>query len=195
MLTHALEMRHRFVARQHAARHWLVFGRQRGHAFFNRCEVLQSEGPFVGKVVEKTVLYHRADGDLRVWKQFFYRIGQQVSGGMADNFEAVCILGRNNGQGAVSVHLITGVDDLPIYFARQSRLRKAGTNGGCNFGHGNWRREIALGTIGQGNFDHDALKTVAHKKARTVPRFFVSDNRGRTGRATTAPWFRKNRRL
>jgi len=89
MLSHALEMRYRFVARQHTARHWLVFGRQRCHAFLNRCEVVQSEGPLISKVVKKAVLDHRANGDLCVWKQFLDRVGKQVSRRVADDVQAL----------------------------------------------------------------------------------------------------------
>ncbi|MCY1534509.1 hypothetical protein D9M68_698850 [compost metagenome] len=125
VLPHALEIRHGFVARQHAAHHRLVLVGKLGHALFDRHQIIGREGPLVREVVEEAVLDHRADGHLRVREQLLHRIGQQVGGGMADDFQAVGILGGDDGERAVLRDEETGVNHLAVNLAGQRGLGQA----------------------------------------------------------------------
>ena len=54
---------------------------------------------------------------------------------MADHVQAVRILGRDDGQAAVDVDAVAGVDDLAVELARQGGLGQAGADGCGHFGH------------------------------------------------------------
>ena len=64
MLTHAFEVGHSLIPRQHAAQHWFVFIGQFGHAFFDQRQVVHGERALKRKIVEKAVFDDRANGDL-----------------------------------------------------------------------------------------------------------------------------------
>src|SRR3546814_5750208 len=57
-----------------------------------------------------TTLFRSAYRDLRIGKQGFDGIGQQVGRRVADKIQAVGVLGRDDGQLTVSIHDETGVD-------------------------------------------------------------------------------------
>jgi hypothetical protein len=136
MLTQTLEISHRLIAWQNAAHHRLVLVGQLGHALFNGHQVFWREGAAVGKVVIKTVVDHRTDGDLRLGEQLLDGISQQVRGRVAYQFQAFRVFGRHNSQLGIGAHAETGVHQLTIDFATQGRFGQACTNGCGHLGHG-----------------------------------------------------------
>ena len=166
VLAHVLEIRDGLVARQHAAGDRLVLGRQFRHALLDGSQVFGREGPLVREVVVEAVLDHRADRDLRFRKQLFHRVGQQVRRRMADDFQAVRILGGDDGDRAVLVDGVAGIDDLAVDLAGQRGLGQAGADRGGHFGHGDRAGIFAFGTVGKRDLDH--LDVMKNKKARPV---------------------------
>ena len=86
MLAHVFEIDNRVITRQNAAHHGLVFVGELGHALFDGYQVFRRETAAERKVIKKAVFDHWANSDLRLWKKFFDGIGQQMRGGMANNF-------------------------------------------------------------------------------------------------------------
>ena len=142
-----LEIGHRLVARQHLARHRQVFLGQFRHALFDGRQVFRRKRARIGKVVIETVLDHRADGHLRLGKQLFHRIGQQVRGGMADQIHAVRILVGDDGQLGIGGDQVRGIHQHPIHLARQRGTRQTGTDALRDLGHGHGVGITALRTI------------------------------------------------
>ena len=64
------------------------------HAVFDLFEIFRLERFFAIKVVEKSVLNHRADGDLGFRIQLFDCLRHQVSGTVSQSFEIVLFLVR-----------------------------------------------------------------------------------------------------
>ena len=169
-LAQALEIGHRLVTRQHAALHRLVLGGQLGHALFDGGQVFQRERALVREVVEKAVLDHRADRDLGFREQLLHGVGQQVGGGMADQVQAFGVLGGDDGQRAVSLDQITGINDALAHFAGQSGLGQASADRGSHFGHRHRAGKFALGTVGKRDVNHGMQFGKDKEKARNLPR-------------------------
>src|SRR5690606_28278845 len=97
VLTNAFEELDRIVTQPLlTGDHFVLLG-QFSHFLFNGFQVLGRESTLVGKVVVKAIVDHRANGDLRVWKQALDRVSQQVGGGVTNHLQAVCVLGGNDG--------------------------------------------------------------------------------------------------
>ena len=154
MLAHGFEVSHCLVTRQHATLHRLVFAGQFGHLLFDGGQVLGSKRPLKREVVKKAVFNNRADSHLGLGKQFFDGIRQQVGGGVPDNFQALCILGRDDGQLAVGPNGITGIYHYAIDLTCQRRFGQARADGRRHFSHGDGAGIFALGTVGKRNLNH-----------------------------------------
>ena len=70
------------------------------HPRFELLEVLGREGPLEGEVVVEAVLDHRADRDLGVGVDRLHGLREQVRGRVAEDLEAVGVLGRDDGDRA-----------------------------------------------------------------------------------------------
>ncbi len=165
VLAYALEVSHGVVAQPFLARDGLVFLRQLGHLFLDGFQVLGGEGPRVREIVIKAVFDDRADGDLRIRKQRLDRIGQQVGGGMADQVQAVRVLGRDDVQAGVLFQHIAGVHELRFSPVHGDAPRQCGAPQACAYrmgyiGDGDGAGKLALRAIGQGDLNHkkDVLK-------------------------------------
>ena len=146
---HVFEIIYGFIARQHAAQHGLIFAGQLGHFLFDGCKVFGGEGALVAEVVVKAVFYHWADGYLRVGKQFFNSVSQQVGGGVANHLQPIGIFCRDDGERCVLADRVAGINQLAIYFAANGSLGQAAANAGGYFCNGDRRLlKIALRTVG-----------------------------------------------
>ena len=170
VLADGLEMGHRLVARQHTARDRLVFGGERGHALFNRGQVFRRERALVGKIVEKPVFNHRPDGHLRLGKQLLDRVSQQMRRAVADQLQAIRILGGDDGQGAVLADEKAGIDQLAIDFAAQRCLGQAGADRGGHISHRQRMGKLALRTVGKRNLDHDKWRRKKDARNKAPPK-------------------------
>jgi len=155
VLTHALEVAHRFVTRQHTAHHLLVLVGEFGHALFDGGQVFGREGALVREVVVEAVLDHRPDGHLRLREQLLHGVGQQVSSGVADELQPLGVFRRDDGQWHVLLNHETGVHQLAIDLATQSRLGQTGADRCRDVGHRDRAGKAALGTIGERDVDHE----------------------------------------
>ena len=165
VLADAFEMRHGFVARQHAAGDGFIFGDEFGHALFNRHQIFWRERALVRKIVEKSVFNHRPDGDLRIREQFLDGIRQQVRSTVANQLQAVSIFGCDDGNRTVLADKKAGIDQLAIDLAAQRRFGQAGADGRGNFSHGHRLRVVAFGTVRKRDLDHGVENK--NEKART----------------------------
>ena len=154
MLTQTFEMCHRLVAWQHPANHGLIQLRELGHLFFNGFQVIGGEWPRVREIVEKAVLDHGPDGDLRLGEQFFHCISQQVGTGVANNLQTFHIFGRDDGQGRVCLHDVAGINHLTINLARQGRFGQASANRSGNLSNADWTGKFTLRTVGKSDLNH-----------------------------------------
>ena len=167
VLAQTLEISHRLVARQYAARDGLIQCSQSCHLLLNSNQVFWGEGALVRKVIKETMLNHRADGDLRLGEQLLHRIRQQVGSRVANDFQAISVFASNDGQGAIGNHLEAGVHHLTVYLACQRSFGQACANGGSNFGHSNRAGKFTLGTVGKRNLNHGGnLKRVSQKSKK-----------------------------
>ena len=107
-----------------------VFLGELGHFLLDRREVLGRERPLVRKVVVEPVLDHRADRHLRFGKQFLDRVGEQVRGRVAQDFEAVGVLVGDDREVGVAVDRERRVDELAVDLAGQRGLGEAGADRG-----------------------------------------------------------------
>ncbi len=148
-----LEKSHGLVARPFFPNHFFVFSCQFSHLFLDFFEIFRRKRAFVREVVIKTIVDHRTNGDLRIGKQRLDRIGQQVSGGMTDNVQAVGIFGGYNGQIRVLVNNKRRIHQLGLaavdgYLTGKRRLAQAGRDGRRNFSDLHGLGKFTLGTIG-----------------------------------------------
>ena len=112
------------------------------------------------------MLNDRANGYLRVREQFLDRIGQQVGGGVANNFQAIRVFGRDDGQSTVSGHLKAGVDDFAVHLASQGGLGQTSADRGGNFGHSDRTGEFAFRTVGKRDVDHGEWRKRVNQKGK-----------------------------
>ena len=106
VLAHRFEKLDRVVARHELARDRLVLFRELGHLLLDRREVFRRERPLVRKIVVEAVFDHRADGHLRVGKQFLDRVGEQVRRRVAQDLEAVRILVGDDRERRIAVDAV-----------------------------------------------------------------------------------------
>ena len=100
------------------------------------------------------MLDHWADGDLGVGEQAFDRVGQQMRGGMANHFQAVGVLGGDDGQGAVGADGVAGIDHDAVDLARQGRFGQSCANRCGHLGHGDRAGEFAQRAVGECDLNH-----------------------------------------
>src|SRR2546427_3517622 len=88
---------------------------------------------------------------------------------MADHVQAICILGRHDGQGHVLVDHKAGVHHLGVVaranLASQRSLGKARTYRCSHFSHGDRAGVLTLRTIGKRNVDHGIPKIFLRGRA------------------------------
>ena len=157
--THAHEMGHSFIARQHAAHHGFVFGGKLTHLFFNGDQIFGREGTFVRKIVIEAVLDHRANRDLGVGVQLFDGVGQQVCGGVANHFQAIGVFGGHDGQRCVFCNLVAGINQTAVDFAAECGLGQTCANGCGHLCHGHRAGKLSLRAVGKRDVDHGYLET------------------------------------
>jgi hypothetical protein len=98
--------------------------------------------------------------------KFFDRIGQQVGGGVANDFQAIGILRGNDGQRALAVIWKLVSTNFAIDLASQGRFGKTSTNGGSYFGHGYRAGKVTYRTVGKRNLNHDVFEKRVMQKSK-----------------------------
>ena len=112
-----------------------IGGGQLGHARFDALEIVRGKGPLEGKVVEKAVFDHRADGHLGTRVQLLYGHGQQVRAGVAQQLETFAVAGGDQAELGVVVDQGAGVHQAAIEAASQGGFSQAGADIGGDVGH------------------------------------------------------------
>ncbi|OIQ77262.1 hypothetical protein GALL_410420 [mine drainage metagenome] len=158
VLADALEISHRLVARQHLAGNRNIAPGEFGHAPLDRLQVFRGERPLVGKIIIEAVVDHRADSHLRIREQLLDRISQEVSGGVANDVEALGVALGNDGEVGVSADEMGGIDQRPVHATGQGGPRKTSANARGDFQNRDRRVECALGAIRQADNRHSASR-------------------------------------
>ena len=185
-LADTLEVGHRLVPGHFLAVHGQVALGQLGHLLFDGFQILGSETALEGEVVIETVLDHRADGHLGVGEQFLHRLGQEVGGGVADDFQPLGVLVGDDGQVAVGFDPVRSVHQLAVHLAGQGRLGKAGADIGGHLVNRHRLVELTFGAVGQADNWHLTFrgsKTIKVRDRRTFREMLV----GAIGLEPTTP--------
>ena len=166
VLAAGLEHLDDLVARRHLLDHVVVLRDQLAHARLDRLHVLGREGALVGNVVVEALVDHRADHHLRRRIELLHRVADQVGRRVADDFQALVVLGRDDLQLGVVVDQVAGIDQLAVDLAGHGHLREAGADGLGNIGHRNRAGKLAARVVGERDLDHG--KTSARKQKSAV---------------------------
>ncbi len=105
------------------------------HAFFYCSQIFGRERALIGKIIIKAVLYYRTNSHLRIGKQFFYRMRQQMRGRVADNFQPLRILFGHNFQLTVGLDAAGHIHQLAVHFACQGGASQSCANRCRDFTH------------------------------------------------------------
>jgi len=128
------------------------------HALFDLLEILRCEGLVAGKIVVKTVLDGRADGDLGAGIEFLHGLRHDMRGIVAHQFERFLVLAGDNCQLGILLDDMRGIYQLTIHLAGQRRLGKPGANIGCDIMNGNRLVKLTATAVGKGNCRHTLLQ-------------------------------------
>ncbi len=128
------------------------------HALLDGYEVFGRKWALVSEVIIETVFDHRPDSHLRLREEVFHGKGQQVGGGVANDFQPLGIAISDDGQIAIPLDQAGGIDQLAADLAGQGRTGQTGTNAGRHIGHGDRLLKRPLRTIRQSNDRHETLQ-------------------------------------
>ena len=92
------------------------------HFRFDGGQVVRGEGPLESEVVIEAVFDGRADGHLGGGKEFFDRLGHDVGGGVADDFQAVGAIGRDRNEFGAGFRQRGGEVEQGVAAARGHRV-------------------------------------------------------------------------
>ncbi|MNP38756.1 hypothetical protein D3C76_1322920 [compost metagenome] len=145
-----------FGARGHLLDDVVVLVDQLVHALFDGCHVVRREGTLVGDVVIEAFVDHRANDHACRRVQLLDRVANQVRARVANDFQPLCILGRDDLQGGIGFDRVAGVDQPAVDLAGQGGLGQACADRGGDFGNRNRMIERTLTAVGKSNSWHGA---------------------------------------
>ena len=176
VLAHAFEQGNGFVAGNDAALHFEVRLGQFLHLGLDLLEVFRMERAFEREVVIEAVVDHGADGDLRRRVQRLHGLRQQVSRGMANDFQRFRALVRDDSQLCICGQRVAGIHELAVDHTGQRRLRQARADGRSHLSDRYGLIEAALATVGQRDDGHG--KSCAERR---IQRRIIAQRAGRFG--------------
>ena len=88
------------------------------------------------------MLYHGSNRDLCVRKQFFHRVRQQVSAGMANHLQTIGVLGGDDRQSTVRIDQVAGVNHLAVHLPGKRCLGQTRANRSRHLGNGYRLRKL-----------------------------------------------------
>src|SRR5690606_29319930 len=109
-LADTIEISHRIIAQPFFAGNRFVLAGEFSHLFLDGFQILRRKGTLIREVVIKAVVDDRPDGYLGLGKQRLDGVGQQVRGRVTYNVNAIGVLGGNDGQVAVLLDNVAGID-------------------------------------------------------------------------------------
>ena len=124
------------------------------HAFLDCRQIFGRKRTLVGKIVIEAVLNHGTNGDLRIRKQFFHGMRQQMRAGMTDDFQPFWILFGDDTQVAVGFYWAGYVYQLAVHFACQRSASQSRTYRCRNIAYRHRLIVSAFRTIRQSNDSH-----------------------------------------
>ena len=107
-----------------------------------------------GKIVVISIFDIGPDGNLGFREQFFYRLGHDVRAVMAQQFERVFVLGRNDGNFRICLKDDVQILHFTVDSHRQRRLGKARADVGGQLRAGHGTVECAFAAVGKSNCNH-----------------------------------------
>ena len=154
-----LEDFNHFGARQHFFNHIVILVDELLHAFFNRFHVFGREGFFRGDVVVEAFFNHRADHHFGIGVELFHGMADQVRAGMADDFHAFGVFGRDDLHGGIFGNRVARIAQYAVHFAGHGGFGQSGADGCGDLGNGDGGFVLADAAVGQGDVDlgHDGL--------------------------------------
>jgi hypothetical protein len=141
-------------ARRHFLDDIVVLGNQRLHALLDRGQVVRGKRALAVNVVVEAFRDDRTDHHLHVRVQLLDRVPDQVGAGMADDFQAFLVLGRDDAQPGVVVDNVAGIHQLAVHFTGQGRLGQTGADGLRHLHDGNGVFEFSAAAVGKRDGDH-----------------------------------------
>src|SRR5690606_11018262 len=156
LLTTGLEQLDDLGARRHLLDDVVVLVDQLGHALLDGRHVFRSKGSIDGDVVIEAFNDDRADHQLGSGIQLLNRMPNQVSTGVADDFQPLFVLRRDDLQGGIGIDHVTGIDLPAVYLASKRGLGQARTNGLSDFQYGYRMIERTLTAVGKSDDGHGA---------------------------------------
>ena len=150
-----------------------------GHALFNGDEILRREGALVGEIVVEAVVDDRADGHLCLREELLDRVGQEVCGRVAEDFQPFRVLVGDDAELGITFNAERCVNQTIIDAPRQRGAGKACADTLGNFSDGDGLSELALRTIRQGNDRHFFPQNCSRKRKKPETRSGFSSNFGR----------------
>jgi hypothetical protein len=154
--------------------HLVVLLDQLAHARLDRRQVFGREGAFVPDVVVEAFGDHRADDHLGLRIQLLDRVADQVGAGVADDFHALLVLGRDDAQAGVMVDAVAGVDQPAVHGAGHGGLGQARADGLGDVHDADGMFELAAAAVGKRDRDHFRN----HEKQKKAPRAFDQTEAG-----------------
>ncbi len=125
------------------------------HPLLDLFQILGREIVSGGKIVVKTVLDYRADGDLHTRKQLLRRHCQQMGGGVTNDLKPGIILVCDDRNRGIVLYHMGGIHLPAIYHCAQRGLGQARTDIGGDIVYRYRLIESALATVGQCNNRHE----------------------------------------
>ena len=142
--------------RRHLLDDVVVLLDQLGHALFDGRHIFRREGAVNGDIVIEAFVNDRPDHHLGVRIQLLDGMPNQVSTGVADDFQPFFVLRRDDLQGGIGIDHVTGIDLLAVDLTSQSGFGQACTNGLSDLQHGYRMIERTLTAVGKSNDGHGA---------------------------------------
>ena len=121
----------------------VVLVNQLFHARFNGGDVFGREGFFAENVVVEAVLNHGPDDHFYAGEQLFNGMPNQVGAGMANDFYAFGIFGRDDLHAGIFGNRIAGIAQNAVYFTCHGGFCQPCADVGGNLGDGGGRFVLA----------------------------------------------------
>ena len=158
LLADAAEIRNRVVTAKNLAADFQICLGQFMHFFLDGDQVFRGKRPLERKIIEKSIFDNRSDRHLRFRKQSLDRLCQQMRSRMANDFEAVGVLGGNDFQACIVANDMVNVDQPAIYAPGQRSPRQTRSDIGRNGGYADWFSVFLFASIWQRNDRHNRFR-------------------------------------
>ena len=128
------------------------------HALFDSDQVIGCKGTLIRKIIKEAIFNHGTDRDLRIRKELFDGLGQQMGCGMSDDLKRIRITLSDNGDLCIRLDQEGSVNQAAIHPARNRSFSQTSTDTGCKLSYRDGRRETALTAVRQRDDRHSVTR-------------------------------------